>query len=335
LVRFIGQSDASPLAREMAILSLTEYHPVYGDAVTALLKSLANPPSSSGSESTSEAVSVPDAIKEAAQAMLQKVTDQSATVKDYYIDLFLKTDEEKTSFKSLRDQYVKGLDLLNTGQKNLIDRSLLPYRHFLQEIINRGGKHTIMSGGVGNTEAYKQYIGARSDDGRLTDLIQGMSSDWGGAVTSVNRVTPGGSNTFAHEFTHHIHQMILNHQAGVPEKIVALYQEAMRDKKVLDDYGATNEYEYLAQGGEAMDGQYKDHRNLYNAIFNRGYDTGGDNTRSKLKRQDPKLYEFLKSLRSIPLEIQLKVIKAYNKDLYAQLRQESQYFRRQDQSQAA
>lgn len=315
----------NPLAREMAILSLAEYNKDYTDQVTRTLSSLSAKDSKLGEEA------VPVTLREAAVAMQEKLHNKAATEADYYINKFLKTDADKKEFRSLRDQYVTGMEHLSLAQKNMVDRSLLPYRHFLQEIINRGGKHLINVGGVGETDSYKRYIGVRNDDGRITDLIQGMSSDWGGAITAAVRITPNGNNTFAHEFTHHVHQLILNNRAGFPDRIVELYKNAMKEKRVLDDYGATNEYEYLAQGGEAMDGLYKDHYYYFTSVFNRGYDTGSDNTRSKLKRQDPQLYDFLKSLHSISLEISLDLLKTYRQDLYAQLSADPKWaFRRED-----
>ncbi len=309
LTQIIENNEFHPLAREMGVYSLGEYATGYKEHVFKTLTS----------SSKADATTTPQNVIEAAQIMLEKLKDKSITEPDFFIHKLLKTDPEKAKYQKLRDQYIIGREKLNTAQKNMIDQFLLPYRDFLSEIIRRGGKHQIITGTVTDISEYKHLIGIRIADGRLEQSIQGMSSSYGGATTNKNRIVPNSDNTFAHETTHHIHQLVLNNRNGMSSKIVNMYQKALKEKRLMDYYSATNDHEYFAQAGEAMVTPYKSHSQLYEGLFNNGYDTGHDNTQSKLKRMDPKLYEFLKSLQAISDALNLNILKIHSPRLYAQV----------------
>ncbi len=125
----------------------------------------------------------------------------------------------------------------------------------------------------------------------MWDDVSGVSST-GGAVTSAQVLYPGRFNTFAHEFMHHLHQMVLNNQNGKTQQIVNLFKQG----NALDYYAAGDEYEYLGQGGEAYNARFKDHAILYALIFNKGYESTDSHIRSQLKRQDSDLYDFINAI---------------------------------------
>ena len=305
----VANDKLDPQAREMALFSLAEYHANFSKEVMAVIDQY-HPPEGKASPDQPAA---PEYLREAARAMREKIQYRADTEADFYINRYLKTETERQTYRQNRDRYVSGLEHLTLEQRNLVDRALLPYRQWLPAILKNGGRHVIQRGVVGETAYYRQKIGMRAQDGRLWDLFKGVSSGPGGAVTGADQIPPGGHNTFAHEFTHHLHQLVLanewrveeNRQVNLGEKALLLYRDATRQDRVLDYYGATNEYEYLAQGGEALDALYKKHHYLYTRAFNGGYHHGSDNIRSKLRRMDPALYRFLESLRSLPLEISM------------------------------
>ncbi len=309
LTQIIENNEFHPLTREMGLLSLSEYNPDYPEQV---LKTLTH-------YSQANAATTSQNMIEAAQAMIEKLENKSESEPDFFIHKLLKTDSEKEKYRSLRDQYVVGREKLNTAQKNMIDQFLLPYRDFLPEIIRQRGKHQIITGTVTDLPQYKNLMGIRIADGRLKQCIPGMSSRYRGSTTSKSQIVPNSNNTFAHETTHHIHELVLNNRSGVPAKIVNIYQNALKEKRIMDYYGATNDHEYLAQAGEAIVTPHKNHSQLYEGLFNNGYDTGHDNTQSKLKRMDPKLYEFLKSLQAMSDALNLNILKIHSPTLYAQV----------------
>lgn len=300
-----------PLAQEMAIYSVTEYAKDFPEQVNRILQ-MYGPADSKAKAAPKAPNPVRDNVREAARVMRLMLSDRSDSERDFFINLLLETDAQKDEYRRLRNQYVIGFDRLDTQRKNMVDRALLPYRHHLQDIINKGGRHRILMTNVTEAPEYRNSYGIRIADGRLNENIHGMSSV-SGAVTGKGSIIPGGMNTFSHEFIHHLHQLILNNQPGKTEEILRLF----REQKALDYYAAWNEYEYLAQGGEAMESPYKNHYYLYNHYFFDGYHSVGSHTRSQLKRKDPALYDFLKSLRSIPLELSLHMLEDANPRLYA------------------
>jgi hypothetical protein len=126
----------------------------------------------------------------------------------------------------------------------------------------------------------------------MWDDVSGVSST-GGAVTSAQVLYPGRFNTFAHEFMHHLHQMVLNPQ-GKGRTIEQLFKQG----KALDYYAAGDEYEYFGQGGEAYNALFKDHAILYAIIFNNGFESTDSHTRSQLNRQDSSLHRFIQDLQN-------------------------------------
>jgi hypothetical protein len=310
LTEVVENPKYDPVVQEMAMFSLAEYVKDYPQQVNQIIEDYAPP--LKGAKNTPKKSN--DTLQEAARAMREKLNDRSETEPDFYIKKLLKNEKDQKDYKRLRDQYVEGFDRLDVARKNMVDRSLLPYRQFLQDIINKGGKHKILLGDVTEASEYSKDYGTRISDGRLVENIHGMSSV-NGAVTGKDQISPGGYNTFCHEFTHHLHQMVLNNQPGTMDKIVNLFKA----RKALDYYAAGNEYEYLAQGGEALDTPYKNHYLLYNTFFNDGFDSTGSHIRSHLKRKDEALYEFLKNLRSLPLEISMNLGEAERHQVQTEL----------------
>lgn len=279
----LSNNRFSPLGQEMAVYSLETYRGRYSTQVMALLNTYSQ-----------DSPTVDDTVEEAARAMLEKTEDRSDTEDEFYMNRLLKTPEEREQYRQIRTQYVKGWENLSLSQRNFLDRALIPYRRFLPEIIRRQGEHKIISGTVTQTPEYKSLIGHRATDGRLYDDIEGVSST-NGAVTSAGVMTPGRFNTFSHEFWHHLHQMILNNRSGETQRIVDLFNQG----KALDYYAAFNEYEFLAQGGEAYNARYKDHAILYVVFFQNGFQSTDSHTRSQLMRNDPALYRYIESLTCV------------------------------------
>jgi hypothetical protein len=281
LERLLNNGKYHPVAREMALNSLNALRSVDPQRIDRLIN-----------EYVVDRPMIDDTVEEAARAMLAMQQDESKTVADYYIKTLLPNEVERNEYKQLRGQYVKGLDKLNLAQLNFIDRALIPYRAFLPTIIQKQGKHEIIKGSVTESPSYKYLIGHRIQDGRMWDDVSGVSST-GGAVTSAQVLYPGRFNTFAHEFMHHLHQMVLNPQ-GKGRTIEQLFKQG----KALDYYAAGDEYEYFGQGGEAYNALFKDHAILYAIIFNNGFESTDSHTRSQLNRQDSSLHRFIQDLQN-------------------------------------
>ncbi len=295
LTRMIEDPAYSSDAREMALYSLETYRPQYNTQVMRLLKACAEPQGDLQGR-------VPPQVRDAAQAMLEKVADQFLTEPDFYVKTWLKTPAEQKSYRTLRAQYVEGWDKLSLAQKNMVDSSLIPYRQHLPELIRGQGRHAIVSGTVTVSAHVKNLVGVRALDGRWWDDIQGVSSG-NVAVTSTNSLPVGRGNTFSHEFWHHLHKLVLNQKPGMKAQIENLF----RTGNPMDYYAAYNEYEYLAQGGEAYAARFKDHAILYALAFDDGFQSSDSNLRSRLKRIDPVLYAFIESLTCVDCQTVLDV----------------------------
>lgn len=295
LTRMIEDPAYRPDAREMALYSLETYRSQYNTQVMRLLKTYAEPQRDLRER-------VPAQVRDAAQAMLEKVADQFLTEPDFYVKTWLKTPAEQKSYRTLRAQYVEGWDKLSLAQKNMVDSSLIPYRQHLPELIRGQGRHAIVSGTVTESAHVKYLVGVRALDGRWWDDIQGVSSG-NVAVTSTNSLPIGRGNTFSHEFWHHLHKLVLNQKPGMKAQIETLF----RTGNPMDYYAAHNEYEYLAQGGEAYAARFKDHAILYALAFDDGYQSSDSNLRSRLKRIDPALYAFIESLTCVDCQTVLDV----------------------------
>lgn len=293
LEKILADRKFHPLAQEMAMYSLAEFHETAPERVMKTIQQYAPEPGqpAMGVKHCTE-------VEEAARAMREKLDARPKTELDYYVNKLLATDAERIAYRDLRNRYVQGWDLLDTAQKNKVDRSLIPFRQYLPEVLRKGGRHVFVKHSITEAKGYQNVVGFRTRDGRLNDSIQGVSSPEGEAVTSLDRLQPEHENVFAHELTHHLMQLVWGAQ-GHDVEIFSLYSQ----KHFIDNYGSTNMGEYGAESGEALDSLYKAHHLLYDALFENGYGNGLDNNRSKLKRVDPKMFDYLKGFRSIPLEI--------------------------------
>jgi hypothetical protein len=237
-------------------------------------------------------------VEEAARAMREKLDKRSKTEVDYYLNKLLATEKEREEYRNMRSQYIQGWDLLDVAQKNMVDRTLIVYRQYLPQVLKKGGRHVFVKKHVTEAKGYHSEVGFRNRDGRLRDSIEGTSSSWGGAVSALTRIQPGDENVFAHELHHHLMHMVWIHQ-GKSDGFMNLF----RQKHFIDDYASTNVDEYMAESGEALDSLYKNHHFLFHSLFENGYGSGADNNRSKLKRVDPAVFDYLKRFRSIPLVV--------------------------------
>jgi hypothetical protein len=221
---------------------------------------------------------------------------------DFFITTWIKNADSQKEYVRLRSQYIMGWDNLTTKQKNMVDRALIPYKKYLPNLVAKNAKHTFAKGGITDLSNQKEMIGNRFKDGRLYEMFAGLSTSTG-TVTQPDQVSTQ-QNTFAHEFTHDLHTVLKNTHPSAGTDITVMFERAKNNGFLLDRYAAENEMEYFAQCGEAADGLYKPHNLMYNRIFGLNHLISSlDNTRGKLLEMDPKMFEFLKSLREIPFEI--------------------------------
>jgi hypothetical protein len=293
LENILGDRNFHPLAQEMAMYSLAEFYETAPERVMETIQRYAPEP---GKAATGKKHRI--AVEEAARAMREKLDERPRTESDYYVHKLLTSEPERQEYRSLRDRYLRGWALLDVAQKNMVDRSLIPFRQFLPEVLKKGGRHEFVKHAVTEAEGKRSHVGFRHRDGRLEDSLEGISSPGGIAVTALTRLQPGKENVFAHELIHHLMQLVWGPQ-GQDADIFFLYHQ----KRFIDNYAATNWDEYSAESGEALDSLYKNHELLFHALFENGYGDSADNNRIKLKRIDPKVFDFLKNKRSIPLEL--------------------------------
>ena len=94
-------------------------------------------------------------------------------------------------------------------------------------------------------------------------------------------------NALAHEYAHCWHYLLKGNDYA---KVKELYKEALKKHKIIDSYAALDEFEYFAQGCEAMCSVYKPHSefiNDYNVLAH---------TKYELLAKDSKLYHFIENL---------------------------------------
>jgi predicted Zn-dependent protease len=109
----------------------------------------------------------------------------------------------------------------------------------------------------------------------------------GSGATGIEYVERGAHlerNVTLHEFIHLVHGMLLSEKEV--RRISALYFKAMEEKRTLDYYAASNEFEYFAQAYPAYFSKQKVHPLNHKSL----------NTRYDLEQKDPALYAFIDSL---------------------------------------
>ncbi len=308
LLKNILKDDAhDERAREMALLSLGEYLRVDQHKEKALEVITAFLPGNGQPDTPLEEAAFVVTGKEKRLSDLQQP--------GHYIREWLETDADREEYRRLRDRYiVSGFDELGTAARNMVDRVLIPYRKYLPDLISAGRRHIITSAAqeaVTEMPECREYLGIRTEDGSLYDSMRGVALPNGYAVTAHANIRPDGTNDFAHEFFHHIHDDVLKLRAErdysnetawsdqvetVQKRIDSLYRSAVDESRTMDYYAATEDSEYMAQGNSAYDVRFIHHADLMSYAFSDGYHDHLSNIRSKLMRRDRPLYDFLESL---------------------------------------
>lgn len=309
LVQLVEHLKVDEKAREYAMFSLDalgrdgKTDAVKQRAKAALMQWTLALSTARAAEPSSEASKPPAWMTPDAQDALGRVWEKwqdKLNEQDYFINQWLPAKADQEAYRKSRDSYVSGHTTLSVARQNMVDRALLPYRHHLDGIVGRGGKHKVITGAITEDANYQHLLAVRDHDGRIYDTIKGIASNQLGVLTNQDRITPGGYNTFAHEFIHHLEETVLNPTLGLSNTIQGLYQTAVRESRVMNYYSTYNKHEYLAECGEALERPYSPHYYLFYGLFNNGYDSGLDSIRSKLKRLDPKAYALLDGVRRAP-----------------------------------
>lgn len=130
--------------------------------------------------------------------------------------------------------------------------------------------------------ARKFLAGTRTFDLRLWDDIRGNGGlNATACISSVWDALHSRFNELAHEFAHQAH--IYAFTEAEKERIKTLFNAALGEKRCLDDYAESDEFEYFAVGYEAYISPAK-------KPYLRGYH---GHTRGELKRKDPRLYALI------------------------------------------
>jgi tetratricopeptide (TPR) repeat protein len=176
---------------------------------------------------------------------------------------------------------------LTKRQQSVIDGAVAPLAGFLPKLAHKKARHYLLSfdqrpvdlSGVVDVTDQKTF------DGRYYASLRGV----GGRVTVsgieyLDQAARGGFNTIAHEFAHQVHIAAMGRKEV--KEIRKLYERARNERRTLDYYAATNEYEYFAQGYEAF---ISDRKRPSAGVT-------GRHTTHELLAVDPELYNFLVKL---------------------------------------
>jgi tetratricopeptide (TPR) repeat protein len=188
--------------------------------------------------------------------------------------------------EAVKDVFVN-YDKLSKDQKRVIEQAVLPFAHYVAELKRKGAKHYLLAldKKLSEVAGYEGLDNRMTFDGRYYASVRGV----GGLVTVsgieyLDVAMRGGFNTIAHEFAHQVHTSILAND--INDRIKKLYQQAVKEGKVLDYYAASNEWEYFAQGYEAYVSEFK----------RPSAGVTARHTRDELKHLDPDLYDLLEEL---------------------------------------
>lgn len=188
--------------------------------------------------------------------------------------------------ESLKEVFVS-YNNLSKAQQKVIEQAVLPFAQYLGELKRKGAKHYLLAldKKLSEVNGYESLDNRMTFDGRFYASVRGV----GGLVTVsgieyLDVAMRGGFNTVAHEFAHQVHTSILSSE--INDRIKKLYQQAVKDSKVLDYYAASNEWEYFAQGYEAYISEFK----------RPSAGVTARHTRAELKELDPDLYDLLEEL---------------------------------------
>lgn len=128
----------------------------------------------------------------------------------------------------------------------------------------------------------KFLAGTRTFDQRLWDDIRGNGGlNATACISAVWDAIHSRFNELAHEFAHQVH--IYAFTETQKKRIKDLFDKALMEKRCLDDYAESDEFEYFAVGYEAYVSPAK-------KAYLKGYH---GHTRGELKKRDPRLYALI------------------------------------------
>jgi tetratricopeptide (TPR) repeat protein len=181
----------------------------------------------------------------------------------------------------LTDDIFPDYSLLTKRQQTVINRVVAPLAQFLPRLLSAGARHHLLAFDqrLSDSPEIRKVNQKKTFDGRYYASVRGI----GGRVTVsgieyLEMAASGGVNIIAHEFAHQVHITALG-----PDDVMlvrSLYEQALKDDRVLDFYAAADEYEYFAQGYEA-----------YISISKRpAASVTARHTNRELLERDPQLY---------------------------------------------
>ena len=187
----------------------------------------------------------------------------------------------------LASEIFPNYESLTARQRIMIDKSIAPLAHFLQELARKGARHYLLpfDQSASEIEELNSIARAKTVDGRYYSSLRGV----GGRITVsgleyIDLAIRGGYNAIAHEFAHQVHMTALSREES--ETIRRLYKRAKSENRALDYYAAENEYEYFAQGYEAFISEQK----------RPAAGVTARHTKRELLTRDPELYRFFEIL---------------------------------------
>jgi hypothetical protein len=197
---------------------------------------------------------------------------------------------EKMLYKKYRDKYIPDHKEFSIKEMNWIDRVLFPFRSLLQKVALNQEKIVITDDITTSYET--DNIGKRVPYGFFEDTAGGAARENAFIVIPKSNFTFPLSRGFvlAHEWAHQIHFKLPKDKQ---KEIINLYKSALERHTCLDEYAASNEYDYFAQGFDAYFSNYKPHKLLINSS---NYLDLYSHTKSKLKKLDRPLYDFIDNL---------------------------------------
>ena len=181
---------------------------------------------------------------------------------------------------------------LSERQRFVIRISVAPLAAYLPALAQIGARHYLipLSQRVSEVDSFHDLAGRTTFDGRRYESIRGV----GGRISVcgaeyIEQAARAGYNGIAHEFAHQVQESAMG--SSERESIRRLYLRAKRAGRTLDYYAASDEYEYFAQGYEALVSSFKRPATGLTARH----------TRRELSSMDPGLYRFLLGLSGRPV----------------------------------
>lgn len=243
----------------------------------------------------------PDLSLKQFQAVLEVYPDYGAAHKGIYRVLSAKIDDfnfEKDrieeyfdelpviKYDKIEDVFTNFSSLTEPFQKSILF-SIAPLTNFLPALKVAGATFYILplDEKLTDDSTRKWLAGTRTFDLRLWDDIPGNGGLHATAgIGSLRDAINMEFSEVAHEFAHQVHNFALTE--GEKKRIRELFKKALLEKRCLDSYGESDEFEHFAEGVEA-----------YVSVEKRADQKGAHgHTRDELRERDPALFTLIKEL---------------------------------------